>query len=57
MRLVTVAEFPPVPSREFDYHVYDADTYCGCPDCHCIVGFGSTPEAALADYKEQTENA
>ena len=57
MRLVTVAEFPPVPSREFDYYVYDADTYCGCSDCHCVVGFGPTPEAALANYHEQMEGA
>lgn len=35
------------------FYAYDAATYCGCPDCHCPVGTGATPEAAIADLLEQ----
>jgi hypothetical protein len=24
--------------------------YCGCPDCHCLVGVGDTPGQAEFDY-------
>ena len=30
--------------------------YCGCRDCYPIVGYGPTPEAAIADYWEQWED-
>ena len=53
---VTVHEvFPPVPSRNFDYAAYDTNTYCGCSECHCTVGYGATPELALQSYHEQVE--
>jgi len=42
----------------YSTHTYQAlwdPGYCGCPDCHCIVGYGPTPEAAVIDYWEQWE--
>jgi hypothetical protein len=29
--------------------------YCGCEDCHPIVGYGPTEQEAIADYKNQWE--
>jgi hypothetical protein len=46
--------FPPIPSRQFDWAVYDDDTYDGAPDAGPqIVGYGATPEAAMLDFQEQ----
>jgi hypothetical protein len=30
--------------------------YCGCVDCHCIVGYGATEQEAIDDYWELWEN-
>jgi hypothetical protein len=38
------------------YYAIDADTYCGCPDCHCPVGTGATPAAAEAELLELMED-
>lgn len=35
------------------FSAYDADTYCGCPDCHCPVGTGPSKLAAVIDLIEQ----
>ena len=43
------------PFRDQQWCAYDDDTYCGCPDCHPVVGYGPTPEAAIADYNEKVE--
>lgn len=37
------------------WHAYDTATYCGCPDCRCLVGTGATADAAIADLLEQLE--
>jgi hypothetical protein len=29
--------------------------YCGCPDCHCMIGWGPTEQEAIADYRNQWE--
>ena len=39
-----------------NYYAYWDPGYCGCPDCHPIVGYGSYPDAAIADYWEQWED-
>lgn len=41
--------FPPVPTRQYDYMVYD-DNEAENPRC---VGFGPTPWEALSDYAEE----
>lgn len=38
-----------------DYAAYWAEGYCGCEDCHPIVGRGKTEAEAIADYWEQWE--
>ena len=38
------------------YFAYWQPGYCGCPDCHFIVGRGNTPEGAEKDYWEQWED-
>ena len=43
------------PFRDQQWCAYDDDTYCGCPDCRPVVGYGPTPEAAIADYNEKVE--
>jgi hypothetical protein len=51
MKIRTSFEFPPVPSRDFDWCAYDDDTYePGCP-----VGWGATEQAAVADLLEQLQ--
>lgn len=51
MNIITWHEKPPVPSRQYDYGAVDNDTYePGCP-----IGWGETPEAAIADLKVQIE--
>lgn len=37
------------------YAAYYANGYCGCGDCHPIVGRGRTAEAAVADYWTEWE--
>jgi len=54
MKLHLEHVFPPIPSRQFDWAVYDDETYDGAPDAGPqIVGYGPTPEAAKADFEEQ----
>jgi hypothetical protein len=52
MTIVTWHERPPIPVRSFDYGAVDDDTYDG-PGCP--IGWGETPEAAIADLKAQFE--
>jgi hypothetical protein len=52
MTLSTWHEYPPIPIRRFDYGAVDDDTYePGCP-----IGWGETPEAAIADLMAQIED-
>jgi hypothetical protein len=37
------------------FDAYWEPGYCGCPDCHPIVGNGRTEEQAIADYWERWE--
>ena len=37
------------------YAAYWDQGYCGCPDCHPIIGHGITEQEAVADYWEQWE--
>lgn len=37
------------------YAAYWTPGYCGCPDCHPIVGVGSIAAEAEADYWERWE--
>lgn len=54
MNIKTWHEYPPIPVREFDYGAYDDDTYDPDPESRdCIVGWGATPEAAIADLLER----
>lgn len=55
MKIKTEFTYPPIPLRQFDWCAYDEDTYCGCGECHPIVGTGATEEEALADFREQWE--
>lgn len=35
------------------FYAYYEPGYCGCEDCHPIVGGGDTPDEARTDYWEQ----
>jgi hypothetical protein len=39
------------------WHAYDTSTYCGCDDCHPLIGTGATADEAIADLLEQLEDA
>ena len=45
--------YPPIPSRDFDYAVYDDNTYEGDPSQ--VVGYGATEEAAIQDFLTRME--
>lgn len=47
--------YPPIPIRTFDWMAYDDSRYCGCGECHNIVGHGTTEQEALADFWQQLE--
>ena len=53
MKIRTEHVYPPIPIRQFDWCAYDEDTYCGCGECHPIVGTGETEAEAVADFREQ----
>jgi hypothetical protein len=54
MKIKCTQEWAPIPVREFDWSVVDDDTYDGAPDAgHQIIGWGSTPTKALADFINQ----
>ena len=38
------------------YAAYWEPGYCGCPDCHPLIGRGITEQEAIADYWEQWED-
>jgi hypothetical protein len=54
MKIRTEFVYPPIPIRDFDWSAVDDDTYDGegCP-----IGYGRTEEAAIADLKQQIEEA
>ncbi len=52
MNIITWHEYPPIPIRCCDYGAVDDDTYDG-PGCP--IGWGETPEAAIADLMTQIE--
>ena len=53
MKIRTEYVYPPIPLRQFDWAAYDDDTYCGCGECHSLVGYGPTEQAAIDDLNEQ----
>lgn len=53
MRIRVSYEFPPIPSRQFDWSAVDDSTYDGPP---CPVGTGATKELALIDLLEQLDD-
>lgn len=55
--LRTSYDFPPIPIRTMDWSAFDDNTYCGCGECHSIVGHGSTEAEAIADFWEQFHEA
>lgn len=36
--------------RSMQFLAYWEPGYCGCPDCHPVVGWGETEDEAIADY-------
>jgi hypothetical protein len=52
-RVYVQAEFPPIPTNEYDYSA----SYDEHRDESSIIGWGATPEAAIADLKERTEES
>jgi hypothetical protein len=38
------------------FHAYWEPGYCGCEDCHPIVGHGRTEEEAVEDYWKAWES-
>jgi hypothetical protein len=58
MRIVVDQIDPPVPSTQFDFCAYDADTYDGAPDAGPqIVGYGRTRAEAIMDFHFQWAEA
>jgi hypothetical protein len=58
MKLVTVNVCPPIPTSAFDWCAYDSVTYDGAEDAgNQIVGWGSTEQAAIEDWKIQMLDA
>lgn len=56
-KIITHFEYPPIPVRNFDWCAVTED-YDGAPDAgpQCI-GHGRTEEEAIADLKEQLDEA
>lgn len=46
MNIVTHHEYPPIPTRNFDWSAVDDDTYDGLG---CKIGWGATEAEARAD--------
>jgi hypothetical protein len=44
-------------SHEYDWSAYNDDTFCGCDDCHNIVGHGKTEAEAIAEFLEEVTTA
>lgn len=44
-----------VSPQYIGFAAYWEPGYCGCPDCHLIVGGGKTEAEAIADYWERWE--
>jgi len=62
MKIVTHFDPKPIPIRSFDWSAVDDDTYDA--DCdqdgffsNSPIGWGATEEEAIADLKEQLEDA
>jgi hypothetical protein len=56
MKIVTSYDYPPIPTRDFDWSAIDEDTYDGTEDSGPIAhmcGHGATEEAAIQDLKNQ----
>jgi hypothetical protein len=57
MNIRTYHEFPPIPTRIFDWSAVDDDTYDGAEDSHCPIGRGATEKEAIEDLLSKiTEN-
>lgn len=41
------------PQYDNSFAAYWEPGYCGCEDCHWIVGSGATPALAIEDYWER----
>lgn len=57
MKIRTTYEYPPIPDRSMDWSAIDDDTYDGAEDSHCPIGRGATEAEAIADLKQQIEDA
>lgn len=51
-KIVSSFIYPPIPDRRFDWSATEEDYEPGCP-----VGYGRTEEEAIADLREQLEDA
>lgn len=50
------AQLKVVPSYQGDdFIAFWDEGFCGCRDCNCLEGYGTSPEEAIADYWEQWE--
>lgn len=54
MKITTDFVYPPIPIRTHDWRATDADR---AEDDQPIVGWGRTEQEAIADFKEQLEEA
>jgi hypothetical protein len=50
--IIVSPNFPPIPVRSFDYAAYRRSYEGGDP-----IGYGETPEAAVADLRVQEADA
>jgi hypothetical protein len=57
VKIKTYYDPPPIPTRQFDWCALDDDTYDGAPYSNCPIGLGATEDEAIADLKQQLEEA
>lgn len=52
VKIKTEFVYPPIPLRQFDWCVYDDDTYDGPGS---VIGHGRTEQEAIDDFKQSWE--
>jgi len=52
VKIITEREYPPIPSRAFDWSAVTDDYEPGDP-----IGYGATEGEAIADLKQKLEDA
>lgn len=55
--IATSADFPPIPTRDYDWSAYFPNEFDGAPDAGPqLIGRGETEAEAIADLIEQASD-